>query len=139
MSRLQAYTADSVALLGYLADQLPTRVDKIFKMAEDGEALLTVPSIVIGETLFTLLKGREIFGVEVPIEKLAVLLNILETCRTIRLMDLGVEGWRLVMGLNLPELHDRMVVATHKLSGSKAILTNDKEILGLKDVETIWE
>jgi len=32
-----------------------------------------------------------------------------------------------------------MVVATHKLSGSKTILPNDKEILGLKEVETIWE
>jgi hypothetical protein len=39
--------------------QLPGKVDEIFKRAEDEEALPVVPSIVIGETIFTLLKGQD--------------------------------------------------------------------------------
>lgn len=139
MSELQAYTVDSIALLGYLADQLPVEVDKIFKRAEDGEALLTIPSIVIGETVFTLLKGREVFGVKVPVEKLTTFLDVLETCRTMQLMDLNVKGWRLAIGVNLPELHDRMIVATHQLSNSEAILTDDEEIRALEAVKTMWK
>ena len=139
MSRLEAYTLDSIALLGYLADKLPVRVDEIFKRAEDEEVLLTVPSIVVGETLFTLLRGRDVFGVEIPVEKLTTFLDVLETCRAMRLMDLTAKGWRLAAGIDLPELHDRMVVATHKLSESEAILTNDEEIKGLEGIKTIWE
>ncbi|KPV64977.1 MAG: hypothetical protein AOA65_0605 [Candidatus Bathyarchaeota archaeon BA1] len=139
MSKFEAYTIDSIALLGYLADRLPTKVDEIFKRAEDEDVWMMVPSIVVGETLFTLLKGREVFGRKIPLDKLMIFLDAVETSRTMHLMDLNIKGWKLVLGINLPELHDRMVVAIYKLSESMAILTDDEEIRGLKDVKTIWE
>jgi predicted nucleic acid-binding protein len=129
---------DAVALLCYLADRLPHSVDEIFKRAEDEEALLVVPSIVLGETIFTLLKGREIFGTKISLEKLTTFLEVLETSRTVRLVDLTVKGWRLVTTINLPELHDRMIVSTYLMSNSRAILTDDREIRSLAKVKTIW-
>lgn len=138
MGESDVYTVDAVALLCYLADRLPRRVDEIFKRAEDEEALLVVPSIALGETIFTLLKGKEIFGTRIPLEKLTTFLEVLETSRTVRLVDLTVKGWRLVTTINLPELHDRMIVSTYLISNSRAILTDDQEIHSLAKVKTIW-
>jgi len=138
LSETDAYTVDAIALLCYLADRLPQKVDEIFKRAEDEEVLLVVPSIVLGEAIFTLLKGREVFGSKIPLEKLTTFLDVLETSRTVRLVDLTVAGWRLVTTINLPELHDRMVVSTHLISNSRAILTDDQEIRGFPKVKTIW-
>ena len=138
MSETGAYTVDTIALLCYLADRLPQKVDEIFKRAEDEEVLLVVPSIVLGEALFTMLKGREVFGIKIPVEKLTTFLDVLETSRTVQLVDLTVKGWRLVATINLAELHDRMVVSTHTISNSRAILTDDQEISDLPKVKTIW-
>jgi predicted nucleic acid-binding protein len=132
------YTVDAIALLCYLADKLPPRADKIFKRAEDEEAILVVPSIILGEAIFTLLKGRAVFGVKIPLEKLTTFLEVLETSRTVRLNDLTVSGWKLITTIDLPELHDRIVVSTYLTSNSAAILTDDEEIQSLPNVKTIW-
>ncbi len=132
------YTIDSVAILGYLADKLPSRPDRIFRMAEDEKALLVVPSITLGESIFTLMRGKEVFGIRVPLEKIVLFLEILSTSRSIQLYDLSVDGWKDIISINLPELHDRMIVAAHKESGSKAILTNDEEISKLDGIKAIW-
>jgi predicted nucleic acid-binding protein len=132
------YTVDAIALLCYLADKLPPSADKIFKRAEDEEAILVVPSIVLGEAIFTLLKGRAVFGVKIPLEKLTTFLEVLETSRTVRLTDLTVSGWKLITTIELPELHDRIVVSTYLTSNSAAILTDDEEIQNLPNIKTIW-
>lgn len=133
-----AYTADAVAVLGYLADRLPSGADGIFERAERGEATLWIPSIVLGEVLFTLLKGKEVFGHRVPPEKFVILLDSLEHSVSSRVHELGIGGWRRARDVKLNELHDRMVVATYHVTGSRAILTDDSEIAGLADVKTIW-
>jgi predicted nucleic acid-binding protein len=132
------YTVDAIALLCYLADKLPRSVDQIFKRAEDEEAILVVPSIILGEAIFTLLKGRAVFGVKIPLEKLTTFLEVLETSRTVRLTDLTVRGWKLITTIELPELHDRIVVSTYLTSNSAAILTDDEEIQNLAHVKTVW-
>jgi len=42
------------------------------------------------------------------------------------------------MGIDLPDLHDRMIVATHLTTDSQALLTDDGKIRELKEVEVIW-
>ena len=138
MIETNVYTVDTIALLCYLADKLPHKADEIFKQAEDEEATLVVPSITLGEAIFTLLKGREVFGVKIPLEKLMTFLDVLETSRTVRLVDLDVRGWRLITTINLAELHDRIVVSTYLASRSRAILTDDEEIRSLAKVKTVW-
>jgi predicted nucleic acid-binding protein len=138
LSQPNVYTADSVAVLGYLAEALPSKVDDIFRRAEDDEANLIIPTIALGETIFTLLKGRKIFGHGVPPEKLSFFLDTLESTHAMVLADLDIKGWKLVMKTHLPEPHDRMIVATYLRSNSKAILTDDREIASLPDVKAIW-
>lgn len=127
-----------MALLGYLADNLPDRVDAVFSRAESNATTLIIPSIVIGESIFTLLKGRDIFGSHVDLGKLEFFLDSIELSRSVIVSDVTTEGWKRVMSLDLPELHDRMIVATHILSECRAILTNDNEISAMKNVKTIW-
>ena len=138
MSDAEVYTADSVAILGYLAEALPPKVDAIFRRVEDEKAALVIPTIALGETLFTLLKGRQVFGVGVPLEKLSLFLDTLESTQDMVLADLDIKGWKLVMKIELPELHDRMIVATHLRSNSRAILTDDEEIATWSGVKAIW-
>ena len=138
MIESNTYTVDAIALLCYLADKLPRKVDQIFKRAEDEEAIIVVPSIILGEAIFTLLKGRAVFGVKIPPEKLTTLLEVLETSRTVRLTGLTVRGWKLITTIDLPELHDRIVVSTYTTSNSAAILTDDQEIQNLASVKTVW-
>jgi len=138
MIETDTYTVDTVALLCYLADKLPPAADQIFKRAEDEEAVLVVPSIILGEAIFTLLKGRAILGVNIPLEKLTTFFEVLETSRTVQLTDLAVRGWKLITTIDLPELHDRIVVSTYLTSNSAAILTDDEEIRNLANVKTVW-
>ena len=138
MNESDRYTVDTMAVLGYLADRLPSRADKLFQRAEDGKTELIVPSITLGETLYTLLKGKEVFGVRIPIEKLSVFYDVIESGGSLKLEDLNMNGWRDMVNIALSELHDRMIVATHRQTGSKGIITDDQEISGLQGVETIW-
>lgn len=138
MNENERYTIDTVAVLGYLADRLPSKADRIFQRAEDGRAELVVPSITLGETLYTLLKGKEVFGVRIPMEKLSLFYDVIESRGSLILEDLNMSGWRDVANIALPELHDRMIVATHKQTGSKGIVTDDQEISDLEGIETIW-
>ena len=64
--------------------------------------------------------------------------TFLEALETVRLTDLTVSGWKLTTTIDLAELHDRIVVATHLISNSAAILTDDEEIQNLANVETVW-
>jgi hypothetical protein len=81
---------------------------------------------------------KEIFRTCVPLERLETFLEVLETSRTVRLLDVIVKRGRLVTTINLLKSHDRMIVSMHMVSNSKAMLTDDQEIRGLAKVKTIW-
>src|SRR5207244_13345334 len=117
---------------GYLADRLPSRADRVFQKAEDGRAELVLPSITLCETLYTLLNGKEVFGVRIPMEKLSVFYDVVESRGSLILEDLNLNGWRDVASIALPELHDRMIVATHRQLGSKWIVT---DLLAMRDID----
>lgn len=130
------YTADSIAVLAYLADKLLESAEKIFRMVEDDEAKIQVPSIAVGEVLYTISKGKDVFGVAIPAEKISLILDVLEYSRGMFMVDLSMVGWRKVLEIKLPELHDRMIVATHLTTDSEALITGDDEIQ--KVTRTIW-
>jgi len=92
----------------------------------------------LDETLFTILKGRQVFGHEVPLDKLWLFLDVLGSTRNLVLADLDIEAWKIVVRLELPELQDRMIVATHIRYNSSAVLTDDPEIVGAPGVRVIW-
>ena len=135
---MRLFTADAVAVLGYLADKLPHRSNDIFEQAENELVRIQVPEIAVGEVIYTILKGKEIFGVSVPVKKISLLLDVLETTRNMFIVNLSIDGWREVIESDLPDLHDRMIVATQLTTDSQALLTDDDKIVKLKGVEVIW-
>jgi len=135
---MKLFTADAVAVLSYLANKLPRKSDKIFKEAECGLARIQVPEIAVGEVIYTLLKGREVFGVRIPLKKISLLLNVLDCSENLFIANLSINGWRRVAEIDLPNLHDRMIVATHLTTDSQALLTDDAEIRGVREVEVVW-
>jgi predicted nucleic acid-binding protein len=134
---LKSYIIDTVAFLAYLADVLPKKADDIFKKAEKKQAKLLLPSIALGETLYTIYKGKAIFGKVVPLEKIELIFQILRDQNILELICLDLEGWRIFHGLNISELHDRMIVASFKLIKAESIVTNDPEIS--EQFSTIWD
>ena len=135
---MKLFTADAVAVLSYLADKLPHKSDEIFKQAESELVRIQVPEIAIGEVIYTIHKGKEVFGVSIPLKKISLLLDALEASKNMFIVNLSINGWRKVMEIDLPDLHDRMIVATHLTTDSQALLTDDGKIGELKEVEVIW-
>ena len=133
---MKSFIVDTVAFLAYLSDNLPTKVDELFKKAEKKQVILLLPSIALGETLYTMYKGKEIFGNEIPLEKIELIFQILEEEEIIQLTNLDIPTWRIFNGINIPELHDRMIVSSFYQHKASAILTNDKEIAEITPI--IW-
>ncbi len=134
--KVDIYIVDAVAFLAYLADKLPKDADKIFKKAEKKEIKLLLPSIALGETLYTIYKGKEIFGKEIPIEKVELIFQILKNGEIFQLVDLNLDAWYIFHQSIIPELHDRMIVATFHYFKAKGLITNDPEIS--KAVAVVW-
>ncbi|MFX0139744.1 MAG: hypothetical protein ACFFDN_39255 [Candidatus Hodarchaeota archaeon] len=134
--KVDIYTLDTIAFLAFLVDELPPEANNIFKKAEDDQVTLIIPSIVIGELIYTILKGKEIFGKKIPIEKINTIFEVIRGSRSILLADMKLNCWFIFLDLDIPELHDRMIFALHLSYQSLAILTNDPEIQ--KKTNTIW-
>lgn len=133
---LESYIIDTVAFLAYLADKLPIKADEFFKKAEKKEIKLLLPSIALGETLYTIYKGKEIFGKRISIEKVDLIFQILKSENIIKLVSLNLEAWRIFHSLTIPELHDRMIVTIYYYFKAIGIITNDPEIK--EQVPIIW-
>jgi len=134
---MKKYVTDTIALLAYTTNTLPTKVDNIFKKAEQNKALLIVPSICIGEFIYTILKQKPVFEKIPPVETIELLLDIIEQSESIKYSPLTLTSWKIVSTINIPELHDRIVVATYLQENAEAILTNDPEIA--KTAKIIWD
>lgn len=76
---MKLYTADSVAILAYLIDELPSDSKDIFEDAENEKVKIQVPAICIGEVIYAIIKRRKVFGLTVPNEKISVLFEVLES------------------------------------------------------------
>lgn len=133
---MKSYIVDAVAFLAFLADRLPNKADDVFKKAEKKQVKLLLPSIALGETLYTIYKGKDIFGKNIPLEKIELIFLILEQGDIIELIDLDIQAWRIFNGLTIPELHDRMIITLFHHRKATAILTNDTEIAEAAPV--IW-
>lgn len=135
--KVEIYIVDAVAFLAYLADKLPKKADDIFRKAEKKEIKLLLPSIALGETLYTIYKGKQIFGEEIPLEKIDLIFQVLKNGEIFELVDLNLDAWFIFHGLNIPELHDRMIVATFYYYKASGLITNDPEIS--ESLPMIWK
>ncbi len=130
---METYVLDTVALARYFEDDLPKSADRVFHLAEQGRAKLLIPSIVLGEFIYSAMKGR----LKVADLRLAIveLLQAIEVSEYLSPIDMTLVAWQKFLDLNVPELHDRMICAI-ALAHDVTVITNDPEIRGV--VQTIW-
>jgi predicted nucleic acid-binding protein len=129
------YVADTVALAKYLDNTLPTKADGAFKESENGDALILIPEIVIGEFIYICLKGR--LRSDDPKSLIQELLD--EVAAAAGLLKVGMtnKSWAEFMDSTISELHDRMILAIAKAEEVEAIITSDEE-LASSGFRTIW-
>lgn len=131
MTGKQVYVIDSHILGAYLLDELPDRSNRIFEDAEEENATLIIPSIVIAELIYVYEKAKLVSKIWEMFEKLDVYPSF-----TINPLDEPL--LKIIPDIKLPELHDRIIVATCIYTKAKALLTKDEEIRSSKLVRTIY-
>ncbi|OLS22554.1 MAG: hypothetical protein HeimC2_29280 [Candidatus Heimdallarchaeota archaeon LC_2] len=137
MTRLK-YGIDTVAILRYLTGTLPSRVDTILSKAEDNKIDLVIPSIVVGELIYTIEKGKLVSGKQIHKDKLDLIITTLLSSHIFSIRDLTPSGWEIFINSNIPELHDRLIVATCLQENVEALITSDQEILEGNEISVVW-
>jgi predicted nucleic acid-binding protein len=125
-----SYVADTHALVGYLVGTLPDRVNKIFEDIEAGGSTAFIPTIVLAECLY-LVENKKI---ELDFDEL---LNRIETSRNFVTTSFNLQVMKRLPKIALPELHDRIIVATAKILNAR-LITKDRTIKESGLVETVW-
>jgi len=128
------YVADTVGLVRFLEDSLPSKADRVFKEAENGNALILVPEVVIGEFAYIALRGR--LKSNDPNAMIQELLDELDSAAFIRQVGMTKHAWVEFLKSEIPELHDRMIHAIAESEDADAIITNDEELAS--KFRTIW-
>ena len=133
---MNEYVIDTMALVSYLEDNLPSAADKVFKSAEKNECRLLIPEIVMGEFIYISLKGR--LKASDPKSLIMETLISLDASRYIDFIHMDPDAWEEFLALNISKLHDRMICAI-ALSKNAKIVTNDGEIMKHNKIDTIWD
>ena len=126
------YIADTHAFLWYLAESpaLSQKAKDIFRLADEGRAVIVVPAIVLLECIDVIDKKK------VKLNFDDVLLRMTQASNFI----LAEMDWVLLLETNkvqgFKDLHDRIIVATARVVGAP-IISKDKVIAKLYP-NTIW-
>ena len=133
------YTADTNALLSYLADTLPPDTDTAFRQAERGTATIAAPDVMFGEVLYRLSGGTVVndIAVELQPQRAWRALAVDGPVSVASLDRAGVRELSTLVGEF--NLHDAMLVASHIADSTDAIITRDPDIADVRSVSTIWD
>ena len=135
-SHLPAFVTDTMALIYYLNGKLPKAAGEIYSRGEQGEVAIFVPEVVLGEFVYLAMKGR--LGFKEPSLDITTLLEGLFGQGFLFPLKMNILAWRILLTLDLPEIHDRMIAACAQSRGLP-IITNDPEIRGLSRLATVWD
>ncbi|MDI6707566.1 MAG: PIN domain-containing protein [Candidatus Thermoplasmatota archaeon] len=127
------YVTDTHPLLWYLTDdeRLSSSAKEIFDRAEKGEETIIVPTIVLAESFYTTKK----YHMDI---KFREVLDRLETGWNYQPYPLDLEIIKAIQNLDkLPELHDKIIVATARKLEAK-LITKDEKIASAQYVEIVW-
>ena len=132
------YTADAVALLVYLVDALPRRADQLFAEAEAGETVLETPSTALAEALYSVSRDKDVRGPSLSVSpedaRQALVSN-----GPIAVADMGDEEIaEYTQVINEFSIHDGLVVASHRVAGTEAVITTDG-VIDEFGVDTVWK
>ena len=133
---MATYTADAVALLGYLVDALPPAADDVFERAEQGLDVIEAPTVTVSEAIWTAVNKETIAGVEVDTTPNAVLRGLVNDgpvqVAPADQQDLAVYGSLI----DHHTLHDALLIGNHRVRGTDAIVTKDEAFAG---EDTVWQ
>jgi len=128
---LEMFVADTHAWVYYLLDRLPRRANSVFKSVENFKDVMFVPAIALSECVHLVETKR----IKVDYRDL---FSRFEGANNFVVVPLDLEIVKMLPGIKLSELHDRIIVATAK-SLNAVLITKDEEIAKSGLVETAWE
>ncbi len=130
---MATYLADTHAFLWYLTDdkRLGGAANSVFEETEIGNHLIIIPTIVLVECVDIIEKKRVAYDFALVLEAIEDNVNYL-------IWDLDLEVVNQMADIkNVPELHDRIIVAIAKMCDA-GLITKDGEITDSKEVKTKW-
>jgi len=127
------FITDTHALLWWFTNspKLSQKIIDIFADCERGENIIFIPSIVIAEALSIFDKKRVFFNFRSLFKKLYESENFI-------LIALDYPILQKMIDLNdIPELHDKIIVATAKHL-NLPLITKDQTLQKLLHIKTVW-
>jgi len=127
------FIADTHSLAWYFTKsrKLGRKAFQVFRDSTSGEGIIVVPTVVLAEIMDISEKKRIKVDYEEILEKI-------ENSSNFEIYSLDVDVLRVARNITtIPELHDRIVVATAKLLDAK-LLTRDENIQKSGIVEAVW-
>ncbi len=127
------FLADAVAIVRHLCGHpaLGREAARILQEADQGLHRIYLSAITLMEVLYLSEAGR----IDLP---LADLVDTVSRSRNYEVVPVGIDVTLTAVGIDdVPELHDRIVVATANYLGVP-ILTGDQVIAGSRHVQTLW-
>jgi len=133
---LTDFVIDTVALVRYLEDRLPRAAQAAFRAAEAGRSRLYLPQIALGEFVYIALRGK----VEGALSNATIQENVQQILGSSFLSVGGFpeSAWEILLSLQIPELHDRMIAA-ETLSRGLALVSNDAAFDEVPGLTVVWE
>ena len=125
------YVSDAVAFLHYLLDKLPPKADEAFKEAEEGRALLYLPTIAAAELYY-------LFERKGWVKQWSKLKAEMKRRTTLNYYSFDDQILNLFEETKAREIHDMIITSTAKLLNAQALITKDEEIRKLGEVKTLW-
>ncbi|MEM2849549.1 MAG: PIN domain-containing protein [Candidatus Bathyarchaeia archaeon] len=124
------YVSDAVVFLHYLLDKLPPEADKAFREAEEGRAIIYLPTVAA--ELYYLFEKKGWMRQRHKLEAK------MRGHHAIMYYPFNQEILSLFKETKAKEIYDKIIVSTAKLVGAKSLITNDVEITNLDEVDTLW-
>lgn len=132
-SESEVFVTDTHALLWHLTEDesLSKEAKEIFGRADKGEVDVVIPTTVLAEALFITEKHK------VDLKFMEIIEDIRNSSNYLWYpLDLEVI-MKCHELIKIPELHDRIIVATAMLLDAK-LITKDPVIAAIKEVDVIW-
>lgn len=134
MAEVLSYVTDTHSLLWYLYDvpRLAVGASTAFEAVSRGNSTLLIPAIVLAEIVYIVERRFPNLSVGDVLDRIAESDNF-------RVLPFDLAAARAMLVLNnIPEMHDRIIVATAYTLGVP-LITRDSTIRSANVVECVWD
>ena len=126
------YVCDTHALIFYLADELPEKLNSVFAAAENQKTVIYIPSIVIAESIHLKERGKVDFNIKDMFSRLE------KSDSYFVIVPLNTTILKMLPDMKkITEIHDK-IIATTALLFNSVLITKDSEIVESAYVKTLW-